>query len=288
MLRVRFDNLSIAEQEALTVALYSRADSWLGWGEGRESDHVLRSLGHILLISMRGLKDTLLSVFGRDDKSARKPPSLSIVQSGIILLLAAALIAASPKTAGQAPQPSTSLAKPAVPASPANSATAPFLPGQYHDSFTLADAGSPQIELHSTDSQRKIYFALPQSRIVRTATIHLHYAFSPALIPQLSQLKLILNGTLIATIQPAAEHSAGPQPQENAGPLQASPQNSGADQETDLNIPPALLVRNNTLAIEFIGHYTTGHEDPANTSLWARVHGNNIIRHSWQPAAPRR
>ena len=86
VLRVRFDDLSIAEQEALTVALYSRADSWLGWGEGRESDHVLRSLGRIFAISMRGLKDTLLSVFGRDDKPARKPPSLSIVQSGIILL----------------------------------------------------------------------------------------------------------------------------------------------------------------------------------------------------------
>src|SRR6202034_1852939 len=33
VLRVRFEDLSIAEQEVLTIALYSRADSWLGWGE---------------------------------------------------------------------------------------------------------------------------------------------------------------------------------------------------------------------------------------------------------------
>jgi cellulose synthase (UDP-forming) len=298
VLRVRFDNLSIAEQEALTLALYSRADSWLGWGEGRESDHVLRSLGHILLISMRGLKDALFSVFGRGDKPARKPPSLSIVQSGILLLLAAALITPAPKTAGQSgqsPHPST------LPAKPANSVGAPgpshlgtgdstnpntassanpaVLPGQYHDSFTLADLGSPQVELHSTDSRRKIYFALPQEHVIRTATIHLNYAFSPALIPQLSQLKFSLNGTLIAIIQPSAGQSAGPQSQANSGPPQNNPSQNGplknnVDQEADVNIPPALLVRNNTLTIEFIGHYSTGQEDPANTSLWARVHGN--------------
>ena len=138
-------------------------------------------------------------------------------------------------------------------------------------------AGSPQIELHSIDSHRTIYFTLPQTHVVRTATIHLYYAFSPALLPQLSQLKLILNGTLFATIQPSAGQSGGPQPQENAGSPQISPLNNGADQETDFTIPPALLVRNNTLTIEFIGHYTTGYEDPANTSLWARVHRNTSL-----------
>ncbi len=55
MLRVRFENLTIAEQEVLTMVLYSRADSWLGWGESRESDNVLRSLGRIFQISMHGL-----------------------------------------------------------------------------------------------------------------------------------------------------------------------------------------------------------------------------------------
>ncbi|MGH9599687.1 MAG: UDP-forming cellulose synthase catalytic subunit, partial [Terracidiphilus sp.] len=58
VLRVRFDNLSVAEQEVLTMVLYSRADSWLGWGESRESDNVLRSLGRIFQISMHGLAGT--------------------------------------------------------------------------------------------------------------------------------------------------------------------------------------------------------------------------------------
>ena len=55
VLRVHFENLTIAEQEVLTMVLYSRADSWLGWGESRESDNVLRSLGRIFQISMHGL-----------------------------------------------------------------------------------------------------------------------------------------------------------------------------------------------------------------------------------------
>ncbi|MGB8029362.1 MAG: UDP-forming cellulose synthase catalytic subunit [Terracidiphilus sp.] len=256
-LRVRFDNLSIAEQEVLTVQLYSRADSWLGWGEGRESDNVLRSLGRIFQISMRGLKATALSLFGRDAQTARrKSAPLSIAQSGMILLLASLFVAGAPKSLAQS---APSAANPANSASPANSAV---LPGQYHDTFTLADAGSPQIELHSIDRRHNIYFTLPQTHVVRTATIHVYYAFSPALIPQLSQLKLILNGTLFATIQPTAGKYGG---------------SDGRDQEADLNIPPELLVHSNALTIEFIGHYTMSCEDPANTALWARVQRNTYL-----------
>jgi cellulose synthase (UDP-forming) len=261
VLRVRFDDLTIAEQEVLTVQLYSRADSWLGFGEGRESDNVLRSLGRIFQISMRGLKATALSLAGRDDAAARrKSASLSIAQSSVILFFAALLVGGSPKTLGQ--QKTAKLANTPNSASIASSANAAVLPGQYHDSFTLAEAGAPQIELHSIDRQHTIYFTLPQTHVVRTATIHAHYAFSPALIPQLSQLKLILNGTLFATIQPTPGKFGG---------------SDGSDSVADFSIPPELLVHNNALTIEFIGHYTMSCEDPSNTALWARVQRNTAI-----------
>ena len=103
VLRVRFEDLSIAEQEVLTIALYSRADSWLGWGESRESDNVLRSLGRIFQISMRGLKATFLSIFSDEDKAARrKSTSLSIAQLGLLFLLAAALAVGAAQSAGPA------------------------------------------------------------------------------------------------------------------------------------------------------------------------------------------
>jgi len=268
-LRVRFDDLSIAELEALTLQLYSRADSWLGWGESRENDKVLRSLGHIFQISMRGLMATVLSIFGLDDLAAcRKSNPLSIVQAGMILFLAGLLVFGSPNARTQSPSPASSsagAAGPANSASTANSASsadAAVLPGQYHDSFTLADAGSPQIELHSIDRRHSIYFTLPQTHVVRTAAIHVYYAFSPSLIPQLSHLKLILNGTLFATIQPTAGKFGG---------------SDGSNTEADFNIPPERLVHSNTLTIEFIGHYATGCEDPANTSLWARIDPNTSL-----------
>jgi cellulose synthase (UDP-forming) len=271
-LRVRFDNLSIAEQEVLTLQLYSRADSWLGWGESRENDKVLRSLGRIFQISMRGLWATVLSLFGRDDLTARRKLNpLSIASAGMILLLAGLLILGSPSARAQSPLPaprsagtanSANSASAARPANPASSANTAVSPGQYQDSFTLADAGSPQIELHSVNRRHNIYFTLSQTHVARTAIIHVHYAFSPSLIPQLSHLKLMLNGTLFATIQPAAGKFGG---------------SDGSDTEADFNIPPELLVHSNALTIEFIGHYTMGCEDPTSTSLWARVDPNTSL-----------
>ena len=73
VLRVSFEDLTIAEQEVLTMVIYSRADSWLGWGESRESDNVLRSLGRIFQISFHGLISTFRSMFRRQEQDA--PPS---------------------------------------------------------------------------------------------------------------------------------------------------------------------------------------------------------------------
>ena len=98
--------------------------------------------------------------------------------------------------------------------------------------------------------------------MARTAKIHVYYAFSPGLIPQISHLKLILNGTLFATIQPTPGQFGG---------------SDSRDAEVEFPIPPELLVHNNTLTIEFIGHYVWVCEDPANTTLWARVHRNTYL-----------
>jgi cellulose synthase (UDP-forming) len=91
VLRVCFENLTIEEQEMLTIALFSRADSWLGLGEDRQNDNVLRSLGRIFKISLRGMWVTFRGIFGDHDSSERKPTSLSIIRTSILLFLAAAL-----------------------------------------------------------------------------------------------------------------------------------------------------------------------------------------------------
>ena len=59
-LRAQFDALSLQEEEALTMVLYSRADSWLGWDERRERDRPMASLGRVLRLAARGLGQVLL------------------------------------------------------------------------------------------------------------------------------------------------------------------------------------------------------------------------------------
>jgi len=256
LMRVRFEDLNIAEQEVLTMVLYSRADSWLGWGESRESDNVLRSLGRIFQISMQGLATTFQSLFTGKDRQVKKPRTLPAISSAVIFALAALSMGSSPPARGQVPGFAGALDKGVSDKNP------PVLPGQFRDTFTLNDAGSPQIELHGIDSSHSIYFTLPQTHVARTAKIHVFYAFSPSLLPQLSHLKLILNGTLFATIQP------------NPGLVGGS---SSKDAEGEFAIPAELLVHNNTLTIQFIGHYTMVCEDPANTTLWARVHRTTFL-----------
>ena len=244
----------------LTIALYSRADSWLGWGESRESDNVLRSLGRIFQISMHGLWRHLPQHFQRPRlvqaqvQFALHRPSFDSALPG-----RGAGMGRSEHAQGLHAQPQGYAGSLQTPATDIN---APVPPGQYHDHFTLADAGVAADRAAQHRQQHNIYFTLPETHVVGTAKIHIYYAFSPSLIPQLSHLKLIMNGTLFATIQPTPGQFGG---------------SDSRDAEAEFTIPPELLVHNNTLTIEFIGHYTMVCEDPANTTLWARVHRNTYI-----------
>jgi len=253
--RLHFEELTIAEQEVLTMVLYSRADSWLGWGQGRESDDVLHSLGRIFQISMHGLAMTFRTLFtGRDRKNGgRSGDPISVTRSLVILALAGALGFGLLRAQGQSvPAGQTAQVKTAI--TPQT--------GQYRDTFSLNEAGSPQIELHGIDSRHDIFFTLPQTHVPRSAKIHVYYAFSPSLLPQLSHIKLMMNGSLFATIQPTPGQGSG---------------SDSKEMDAEFDIPAELLVHDNDLSIQFIGHYTLVCEDAANTTLWARVHRNTTI-----------
>ena len=241
------------------MVLYSRADSWLGWGESRENDNVLRSLQRIFQISMHGLVMTFKSLFVAQKKKAKAPRTLPATTSGILLAIGLMLAGAAPRTNAQsAISADGQQSAPLVAKAP----RVPPPPGQFHDVFSLADAGSSQIDLHGIDSSHQVYFTLPQTHVPRSAKIHVSYAFSPSLIPQLSMIKLMLNGTLFATVQPSPNGSGG---------------SSTQIAEGDFAIPPELMIHNNALTIQFIGHYVMVCEDPANTTLWARVHRSTYL-----------
>src|SRR5208337_4856745 len=81
--------------------------SWLGWGESRESDDPMRSMGRIFLISMHGLVTTFQSLFAGKDKVAKRTKVLPAATSAIIFALAAMFIGASHNLHAQGPAPAT-------------------------------------------------------------------------------------------------------------------------------------------------------------------------------------
>ena len=260
LIRTRFNELTIPEQELLTMVLYSRADTWLGWGESREIDQPMRSLGRIMTISMQGLKMTFMSLFFKEKpaKSKGKAKSKSRVAAtrAAHLLVWFAVLAAAAFSAQRLHAQSALTGGSGIDARQAATRLAPAPSGQFHDRFSLAEAGSGSIEMHGIDSQHAIFFTLPQTHVVKAAKIHIYYSFSPSLLQQLSHMQLILNGTLFATLPiPPGE----------------SPATGSKLEEAEFSIPPELLVRKNVFTVEFIGHYVMVCEDPANTTLWARV-----------------
>ncbi|HTC76566.1 MAG TPA: UDP-forming cellulose synthase catalytic subunit [Edaphobacter sp.] len=260
-LRAQFDPLTLQEEEALTMVLYSRADTWLGWGETREPDKPLVSLGRIIKLAFFGLKKALRETM----KSRNDVPSRKLATSIVPLVLLAVLIGTAIK-----PRPAF-----AQTSSSANTTAAPV---PFDNTLALSDFGvSDNIVLHGVDAFDTVRFSLPRTQLVKTATMHLRYHASPGLIPSLSHLKVSLNGTLFATIpvsmpQPPAAGLPNPAPTADGA---HSEKNSLL--ETTLTLPAELLTRSNELTFEFIGHYAMKCEDQSHSTLWAHIDNNSTI-----------
>ncbi|MGI4982359.1 MAG: cellulose biosynthesis cyclic di-GMP-binding regulatory protein BcsB [Janthinobacterium lividum] len=107
-------------------------------------------------------------------------------------------------------------------------------------------------ELRGTDGTVGIPFAVRSDEVVTGAKLHLVYSYSPALITNLSHLKVMVNGVVTATV---------PLPKEQAG-MQVT---------RDIVIEPRMVTDFNQLAVQLIGHYTMQCEDPAHSSLWTNL-----------------
>jgi hypothetical protein len=121
----------------------------------------------------------------------------------------------------------------------------------YDNSFKQLGAVYP-FNLRGIDSRDGVGFDIRADEIVSAAKVTLNYTYSPALLPELSQLNVLVNDEVAASI---------PLPKEGAG----TPQTRVVD------IPPRLITEFNRLSIQLIGHYTMQCEDPLHSSLWAKV-----------------
>jgi cellulose synthase (UDP-forming) len=280
VLRAQFDPLTLQEEEALTMVLYSRADTWLGWGESREPDQPLKSLGRILSLSVYGLSQTAKEVMKPKKKSTPKGKlATSIAPLLLLAMLAPSLSATAQMPLGpdgfrQMQQAAVGAqASTVLPSSDAGMQARQVAPGTFDNLFTLTDLGVPDtIVLRGVDAYHTVYFSLPQTQVVKSATMRLRYHFSPGLIPSLSHLKVSLNGTLFATL-PVTVPPTPPGPSDPNAPRVES----NALLETTVTLPAEMLVRDNQLTFEFVGHYTMECEDPSHTTLWSHVDSNSTI-----------
>lgn len=120
------------------------------------------------------------------------------------------------------------------------------------------------LSLKGVDGRADLPFGVRLDETVAGAKLHLRYSYSPALVPALSHLKLVLNGEVIGTL---------PLPHEQAG----------GEVERDIDLDPRYFTDYNTLSIQLVGHYTQECEDAMHSSLWASISNQSRIELQLRP-----
>jgi hypothetical protein len=120
------------------------------------------------------------------------------------------------------------------------------------------------ISLRGTSATVGIPFSVRADELVTSASLHLDYSYSPALIPELSHLAVSVNDVVVTTL-PLASGEAG------------------KPQSAVIPIDRRLITDFNRINIELVGHYTRECEDPAHTSLWAKVDASSTLRLAVEP-----
>lgn len=143
----------------------------------------------------------------------------------------------------------------------AETAAAPAAPAATPNSYTvtLKQLGrNYPMTLRGVDSTDSVSFNVRADSIVTGAKLNLQYAYSPSLLADLSQINVLINDEVAASL---------PLPKDKAG----------QPQQQTIDIPPHLITEFNRLSLQFIGHYTMSCEDPQHSSLWAKINnGTNL------------
>ena len=168
------------------------------------------------------------------------------------LVLTAALLFAG--IAGAA----TTAAAPKVAASAATgpAAGAPALTPSPRAFDSLGFARS--IRLSGDHNSVTVPFSLRLDEVARRVRLQLRFTASPALLPELSHLKVSLNGQMVTTL---------PLPKEAGGTTQAR----------EVEIDPRLVSDYNELKLQLIGHYVLECEDPFHDSIWLEIAPDSAI-----------
>jgi hypothetical protein len=155
----------------------------------------------------------------------------------------------------------------AAPRAEAQAGAAAPVPGgrTYQTSFKQLGALFP-LQLRGVQGTSGVAFSIRSDEVVTQARLRLNYAYSPALLADISHIKVVVNEQVAATI---------PVP----------PQEAGLNLQRDIPIPARLLTEFNRINLELIGHYTRECEDPMHSSLWANIGNDSVLELTVAPVA---
>jgi len=115
--------------------------------------------------------------------------------------------------------------------------------------FTFKQMGAwSAIKLRGVDGSQTLSFPIRADEVVVAAKLRIAYDYSPALIPELSHLKITLN--------------------ERFATVLALPKEKGVGNTREIDLDPRWFFDINYLRFKLIGHYTRDCEDPFHSSLW--------------------
>lgn len=133
--------------------------------------------------------------------------------------------------------------------------------------LTLRQLGANYpMNLRGIEGIDSVNFDVRADQVVTGARLQLDYSYSPALLPDLSQLNVLVNDEVAATLMLPTE-------------------SAGTRQQQLVEIPPHLITEFNRLSLQLIGHYTMACEDPKHTSLWAKVSNRSTLTIETTPLA---
>lgn len=129
----------------------------------------------------------------------------------------------------------------------------PEPPIEYKYKFSLEKLGAQYpMNLRGVDGSDDVPFSIRADELVTAARLDLTYAYSPALLSDLSHINVLVNDEVAYSI---------PVPRDTAG----------RSLMRDVTLPPWLITEFNRLRLQLIGHYTLDCEDPLHSSLWANI-----------------
>ncbi|TCD22593.1 UDP-forming cellulose synthase catalytic subunit [Pseudomonas sp. IC_126] len=260
ILRLNFQAPGIAQRRELVRIIMGRADAWLPL-ESPGRDRPLRSL---LLVVRTAISPLLRRRKKYASGESAKPLERAVSNAAAMVLVAVF-------TAASVIAPNTTLAQvsplPDLPAPQAETVELPvpvFSVPTRVETLTFGKLGfASDPSIRGMRGELNVPFSVSQQDLVTEARLKLTMSHSDRLLPETSDLEVLLNGELIQRVALTPDTASG--------------------QSLEVPLDPMMMLPYNRLIFRLRAHYSDQCENPFNPALWATLSRSSAIELVTQP-----